>query len=158
MALQNKLVTSYLKWPHGFLAISANDIGLTKVEFVRSKIERDSGRGNPHIVEAKVQLLEYFRGLRTQFRLRLAVRGTPFQRSVWQVLAQIPYGVTVSYGDIAKMVGKPKAARAVGMANNRNPIPIIIPCHRVVGKGGDLVGFGGGLPIKKWLLTLENQD
>jgi methylated-DNA-[protein]-cysteine S-methyltransferase len=101
------------------------------------------------------QLAEYFAGNRQQFELKIAPKGTPFQEKVWQELCRIPFGRTASYQDIAVRVGNAKACRAVGMANNKNPIPIIVPCHRVIGKDGSLTGFGGGLDIKKQLLELE---
>ena len=101
------------------------------------------------------QLEEYFAGKRKQFDLPLSLRGTEFQRQVWAALRDIPYGVTRSYGQIAQAVGRPKAVRAVGMANHRNPISIIVPCHRVVGADGSLTGYGGGLENKKFLLALE---
>jgi methylated-DNA-[protein]-cysteine S-methyltransferase len=101
------------------------------------------------------QLDEYFSGERDEFKLQLAPAGTDFQRAVWKALTEIPYGETRSYGQIAASVGKPKAARAVGMANNRNPIAVIVPCHRVVGSNGNLVGYAGGLDRKTWLLGHE---
>ncbi|MEE4364495.1 MAG: methylated-DNA--[protein]-cysteine S-methyltransferase, partial [Desulfotignum sp.] len=94
-------------------------------------------------------------GKLTRFSLDTAPDGTDFQRRVWQALTQIPYGTTISYGELARRIGNPKASRAVGMANAKNPIPIVIPCHRVIGKNGRLVGFGGGLDIKEKLLALE---
>ncbi|MFH0780924.1 MAG: methylated-DNA--[protein]-cysteine S-methyltransferase [Pseudomonadota bacterium] len=108
--------------------------------------------------EALRQLKEYFAGSRREFQLPIAPHGTPFQKRVWQELCKIPYGETASYGAIAKKIGNPKACRAVGMANNKNPIPIIIPCHRIIGKDGSLTGFGGGLTVKKQLLDLERQS
>jgi methylated-DNA-[protein]-cysteine S-methyltransferase len=102
-----------------------------------------------------LQLGQYFAGQRTRFDLELQAKGTPFQRRVWQELAAIPFGSTASYGEIAKRIGQPKACRAVGMANGRNPIPIIIPCHRVIGKNGTLTGFSSGLSLKRQLLALE---
>lgn len=105
--------------------------------------------------EAAKQLSEYFSGKRKTFELPLAPSGTEFQKKVWDTLKQIPYGETMSYGEVAKKIGNDKACRAVGMANNKNPIPIIIPCHRVIGSNGKLVGYGGGLDIKKKLLELE---
>ena len=105
--------------------------------------------------EAIRQLREYFVGLRTGFDLPLAPEGTSFQRAVWRQLQDIPYGATISYGELARRVGNPKASRAVGAANGANPIPIVIPCHRVIGANGKLTGFGGGLPIKQALLSLE---
>lgn len=104
------------------------------------------------------QLSEYFAGHRQMFELKLAPRGTAFQESVWQELRKIPYGQTVSYGEIAERIGNKKASRAVGMANGKNPIPIIVPCHRVIGKDGSLTGFGGGLEIKTQLLELEKDE
>jgi methylated-DNA-[protein]-cysteine S-methyltransferase len=101
------------------------------------------------------QLSEYFAGSRQQFDLEITLEGTPFQKKVWQELRRIPFGQTASYQDIATRVGNAKACRAVGMANNKNPLPIIVPCHRVIGKNGSLTGFGGGLDIKKQLLDLE---
>ena len=102
------------------------------------------------------QLAEYFAGNRQEFTLKIAPKGTAFQKSVWQELQKIPFGQTASYGEIAKRVGNPKASRAIGMANGKNPIPIIVPCHRVIGKDGSLTGFGGGLDLKRRLLQLEN--
>ena len=107
------------------------------------------------LTEAQRQLEEYFAGTRTQFDIPLNPAGTEFQRAVWRALQDIPYGETVSYGDIARSIGRPKACRAVGQANHVNPISIIIPCHRVVGSGGSLTGYGGGLPVKEMLLMLE---
>ena len=102
------------------------------------------------------QLSEYFAGNRQEFDLKIAPQGTTFQKLVWQELQKIPFGQTTSYGEIAKRVGNSKASRAVGMANGKNPIPIIVPCHRVIGKDGSLTGFGGGLDVKRQLLKLEN--
>lgn len=105
--------------------------------------------------EARQQLADYFAGTRQDFDLELAPQGTPFQCQVWQALRQIPYGDTWSYADLAKYLGQPTAVRAVGAANGRNPLPIIIPCHRVIGSNGTMTGFGGGIPIKQQLLQLE---
>jgi methylated-DNA-[protein]-cysteine S-methyltransferase len=103
------------------------------------------------------QLREYFQGKRTVFDLKLHPKGTPFQKAVWKALAAIPYGETRSYGEIAKAVGRPAAVRAVGLANGRNPLPIVVPCHRVIGANGQLVGYGGGLPAKQALLDRERE-
>jgi len=111
----------------------------------------------PLIKEASGQIDEYLKGDRKDFDLPLSINGTPFQMMVWEALKTIPYGETRSYKDIAVQIGKAKACRAVGMANNRNPIAIIIPCHRVIGSKGELVGYGGGLDIKKQLLSLEGK-
>ena len=109
------------------------------------------------ILQCKMQLDEYFRGERKTFDLPLVPKGTDFQKKVWNALKEIPYGETRTYGEIAAAVGNPKAARAVGMANNKNPIGIIIPCHRVVGANGKLVGYAGGMEKKEWLLQLERK-
>jgi methylated-DNA-[protein]-cysteine S-methyltransferase len=105
--------------------------------------------------DVKRQLEEYFAGKRTTFEVKLAAEGAPFEREVWHALEEIPYGETVSYGEIARRVGQPTAARAVGTANGRNPISVIVPCHRVIGANGSLTGYGGGLERKRLLLELE---
>ena len=104
-----------------------------------------------------MQLEEYFSGRRAEFSIPLDLRGTPFQSEVWEALGRIPYGETRSYGEIAGQIGRPKAVRAIGQANHVNPVPILIPCHRVIGAQGKLVGYGGGIPLKKHLLTLEKK-
>ena len=103
------------------------------------------------------QLREYFAGERREFDVELAAKGTPFQQRVWDALIEIPYGELRSYGDVAKAIGRPAASRAVGAANGRNPIAIIVPCHRVIGASGNLTGYGGGLPTKQWLLEHERR-
>ena len=108
--------------------------------------------------EAITQLEEYFRGVRQEFSLALAPRGTLFQQRVWRALQAIPYGRTATYRDIARAIGQPSAVRAVGLANGRNPLPIVIPCHRVIGSDGSLTGYGGGLSVKQFLLTLERGE
>lgn len=108
--------------------------------------------------DALSQLDRYFNGSLTRFSLEYSLTGTPFQQRVWQALAKVPYGTTISYGELARRVGNAKAARAVGMANAKNPLPIVIPCHRVIGKNGTLTGFGGGLDVKQKLLALEGLD
>jgi methylated-DNA-[protein]-cysteine S-methyltransferase len=115
-------------------------------------------RDDDALADAATQLREYFSGARRDFDLDLAPQGTEFQTKVWAALAEIPYGTTATYGQIAARVGNPKASRAVGMANNRNPIALIIPCHRVIGSSGKLVGYGGGLPAKEFLLNFERGD
>jgi len=109
----------------------------------------------PLIKKAASQIEEYLNGKRKKFSLPLAMHGTEFQMDVWRALQSIPYGETRSYKDIAELINRPKAVRAVGMANHRNPISIIVPCHRVIGHDGSLTGYGGGLPVKKFLLELE---
>jgi methylated-DNA-[protein]-cysteine S-methyltransferase len=112
---------------------------------------------HPILAEARTQLGEYFAGNRTRFTVPLAMRGTDFQRQVWAALLTIPFGETRSYGEIARQIGRPTASRAVGAANGRNPVSIIAPCHRVIGTGGALTGFAGGLEAKAHLLRLEGQ-
>lgn len=106
---------------------------------------------------ARTELREYLAGRRTRFELALRPLGTEFQLAVWRALAEIPYGTTSSYGELATTIGSPGSARAVGRANHVNPLPLVLPCHRVIGADGELVGFGGGLPTKRWLLQLEQQ-
>ena len=143
-----------MKSPVGLLTLVSGDDGLESVRFGNAVPE-----GSVEDVDSEfpglVQLNEYFTGRRRTFDLPLSLRGTPFQRSVWLQLLQIPWGETRSYGDIARAVGKPGAARAVGMANQTNPIPIIVPCHRVIGANGSLTGYAGGLDVKARLLALE---
>jgi len=146
--------------PVGPLLLAANEDGLCLIEFFESRhrVKRDDDwrEGDHEILrETRRQLDEYFRRERRQFDLPLAPRGTVFQREVWQMLATIPYGATISYAQLATQVGRPKAMRAVGAANGRNPLPIVLPCHRVIGADGSLTGFGGGLPTKRALLQLE---
>lgn len=112
---------------------------------------------DPALLEAERQLREYFAGARTRFELELEFAGTEFQKKVWQALLTIPFGQTRSYAQIAAQIGRPTAVRAVGAANGRNPISIVAPCHRVVGKAGELTGYAGGLPAKQLLLTLESK-
>jgi methylated-DNA-[protein]-cysteine S-methyltransferase len=123
----------------------------------RRPVEIGAGwrRAGPPFAAARRQLEEYFAGERSVFELALAGAGTPFQRRVWAALAEIPYGETVSYGELARRIGKPAAVRAVGMANGRNPISIVVPCHRVIGADGALSGYGGGVERKRYLLELE---
>lgn len=117
----------------------------------------DAKPGKSKLHAAARQLDEYFAGKRQQFDLPLRPSGTPFQLEVWGALLAIPYGETVSYADIARQIRRPRAVRAVGAANGANPLAIIVPCHRVIGSHGDLVGYGGGLPAKRWLLAHERR-
>ena len=141
------------KSPIGEMLISYDDTHILGVCFDKESSEEH--RPNAVISQCITQLDEYFAGTRTTFDIPLNPRGTDFQKSAWAALCGINYGKTASYGQIAVQIGRPKAARAVGMANNRNPIYIIIPCHRVVGADGSLVGYGGGLWRKEWLLAHE---
>ena len=151
--------------PIGNLLLSASSRGLTGVQFENDIVERfvvtdafkktelKQATGFVHVVEQ--QLKEYFARQRTVFEVELDLHGTPFQVDVWKSLARIPYGKTTSYGQQAKWVGRPSAVRAVGGANGRNPVAIVLPCHRVVGANGSLTGFGGGVERKIWLLEHE---
>jgi methylated-DNA-[protein]-cysteine S-methyltransferase len=146
--------------PIGPIVLVGDDDGLTGLFMADHRYKpADHTFGEPDDVpftEVAAQLREYFAGTRTGFDVPLAPVGTPFQREVWTLLRQIPYGETTTYGELAAQLGRPNAARAVGMANGRNPISIIVPCHRVVGSTGDLTGYGGGLPRKRFLLDLEH--
>lgn len=145
--------------PIGKLRLTGTGAALTGVfmetERHASAQSRDAIRDAAPLCEARQQLDEYFVGERREFSLVLDADGTEFQRSVWRALRGIPYGATASYGDIAKRIRNPKAVRAVGLANGRNPISIIIPCHRVIGADGSLTGYGGGIERKRFLLALE---
>jgi len=140
----------------GPVTVASTDRGLAAVHFGNS-VPSGAVVDNSANREIVKQLSEYFEGKRTRFELPLDVEGTPFQKSVWNELLRIPYGETRSYGDIAKALGKPAAARAVGMANHNNPVAIVIPCHRVVGQNGSLTGYAGGLHLKEQLLSIERQ-
>jgi len=159
--------TTTVESPCGPLLCVVDEAGaVVRIEFVKGResqritewlrtagaeIVEDASR----TAEVRRQLAEYFAGERREFDLRLAPEGTPFERAVWAELARIPFGETRSYGEIARTLGRPDAARAVGRANGANPIPIVVPCHRVIGADGSLTGFGGGLDVKARLLELE---
>ena len=142
---------------YGYFTILSDDYYIRKIEFGKHGLPEDAmwQEDHPLLQMAEQQLTEYFSGKRQQFSLPLAADGTAFQKSVWTALQQIPYGQTTSYGALAKLLDRPKAARAVGGACHHNPIVIVIPCHRVVGANGNLTGFGGGIPLKQALLALE---
>ncbi len=161
--------------PVGELLIAATPLGLTHLLFARGEgdhlfahaikpdwIERDATQESgdavtyAHLDRTREQLAEYFGGSRRSFEIPLAATGTGFQESVWQALTHIPYGATWSYSELARHIERPSAVRAVGLANGRNPISIIVPCHRVIGADGSLTGYGGGLDRKRFLLTLED--
>ncbi|WP_415911981.1 methylated-DNA--[protein]-cysteine S-methyltransferase [Neptuniibacter sp. QD37_11] len=142
----------------GSLLIKANNSAITSIHFLQDNETVPELLGNALTNQCVSELSEYFAGKRVRFDVPLAPDGTKFQQSVWNALNEIPYGKTCSYGEVAKKIGNPKAARAIGMANNRNPIPIIIPCHRVLGSNGNLTGYAGGLENKSYLLNLETKD
>lgn len=152
----------YFDTPIGELLLAGEDDALTMIGFPKGAMRRDPEAdwifNEQPFEEVRRQLSEYFAGERKDFDLPLALNGTEFQVSVLEALQEIPYGETTSYGVIAKRIGRPKAVRAVGAANGRNPIPIIVPCHRVIGSSGDLTGFGGGLDTKEALLRLEAEN
>ena len=139
--------------PVGKMYLKSDGENITELKF--GSCENDSP--DEVLIKAKTELEEYFAGARKSFTLPLRPEGTGFQRSVWRALCEIPYGETSTYSQIAEKIGNKKACRAVGMANNRNPIAIIIPCHRVVGANGSLTGYAGGLDKKEFLLELEAQ-
>ncbi len=144
--------------PVGKLRLVAEDGFLTELRFGGEPAVFDGDAENDRLLdEVERQLGEYFSGVRREFDLPLRMKGTPFQLKDWETLKQIPYGETVTYGEIARRIGSPKACRAVGMANHSNPISIIVPCHRVIGKSGKLTGYGGGLNVKQMLLDLEQK-
>lgn len=142
--------------PVGPLTLTASEAGLCRVDFgSRSGISAARQGSCPLLQQTKQQLEEYFAGQRRVFTVPLSLSGTDFQKKVWYALADIPYGETRSYGDLARAIGHPNACRAVGGANHRNPVSIILPCHRVIGSDKSLTGYGGGLAIKEFLLKLE---
>jgi len=158
------MTTSYVQIdsPIGPLLLVGYDDGLHQLWFVEGRRRKQPDprwKKDAKPFKAVIQQLdEYFAGKREDFDLPLVLDGTPFQLSIWRHLQKIPYGKTISYLDLAKKIGNPKAVRAVGLANGSNPIPIIVPCHRVIGSNGSLTGFGGGLPTKQKLLALESRQ
>ena len=169
--MRERITFATIDSPIGPLLLATTEKGLCFIEF--GKGEEATGaflkwcrKWFPHLTPVydeesltivKNQLEEYFTNQRDQFTLTLDLFGTKFQKAVWTALTEIPFGETRSYKDIAESVGSPKAVRAVGGANNRNPIPVVVPCHRVIGTNGSLVGYGGGLGIKEFLLDLEHK-
>jgi methylated-DNA-[protein]-cysteine S-methyltransferase len=144
--------------PVGELTLVADDTALRQILFhaeAHPRHDLAAAVDHPVLARATRQLTEYFDGTRTEFDIPLAPEGTPFQQQVWSVLRSIPFGATMTYGEQASKLGDRNRARAVGAANGRNPIPIIVPCHRVVGSNGHLTGFGGGIAAKAWLLDHE---
>ncbi|HEX4322765.1 MAG TPA: methylated-DNA--[protein]-cysteine S-methyltransferase [Acidobacteriaceae bacterium] len=158
------LAYKFMPSPVGKLKLIASDQGLVAVLWENDRPHRIrlselvENPQHPILIETERQLTEYFAGKRQDFEVALDMRGTPFQRNVWEALLAIPFGETRSYGQLARQLGNPNATRAVGAANGRNPISIIVPCHRVIGSSGKLTGFAGGLETKAHLLDLENHD
>lgn len=155
------LYYDYTRSPHGRMLLVADDKALTGVSFVGQKyaprVAKDWTRDGAHapIAKAKRELAEYFAGRRKRFSVRLAPRGTPFQRKVWKAIAGVAFGRTIPYAELARRAGRPGSARAAGAATGRNPIGVIVPCHRIVGSDGSLTGYAGGIAKKRALLALE---
>ncbi|MFT4832735.1 MAG: methylated-DNA-[protein]-cysteine S-methyltransferase [Psychroserpens sp.] len=147
--------TVYINTPLGFTKLEGDEFGLSNVTILDSE-EKLTDVIPEELEDAVYQLKEYFEGKRSQFSLTLNPVGTDFQKKVWEALEQIPYGKTISYLELSKILGDPKAIRAVAAANGKNPLWIIIPCHRVIGSDGSLTGYAGGLHRKKWLLEHES--
>ena len=153
------LTHTFVESPVGPLLLVARGAELVRLHFVSGRRPVDVPAGSleddTRLRAVREQLTEYFGGARTAFEIPLSLEGTAFQRRVWTALCEIPYGETISYGELARRIGQPTAVRAVGLANGSNPIAIIVPCHRVIGANGTLTGYGGGLPTKARLLDLE---
>jgi methylated-DNA-[protein]-cysteine S-methyltransferase len=158
------LVCKTIESPIGQLKLVASDKGLVAILWENDSPRRvrlselTTDQRHPVLLETERQLMEYFAGSRKTFSVALDIRGTQFQKNVWEALLAIPFGETRSYGQLAIQLGNPRATRAVGAANGRNPISIIVPCHRVIGSSGKLTGFAGGLTAKAHLLNLEKQS
>ena len=148
---------AYLPSPLGLLEIVCSDRGISEVNFVNEVRHEETADPPEILTKCKTQLKEYFAGKRKQFSVKLDLsRGTEFYREVWRLVQAIPYGRTRCYSKIAENLGRPNASRAVGLANGRNPLPILVPCHRVIGKNGSLTGYAYGLEMKEALLAIEN--
>lgn len=156
MKLREKTVT--LRDELGPIRFVASDDALVSLWFVEGPAKEDASERHDVLDRALTELDEYFAGKRTSFSIPLAPEGTPFQQDVWSALRAIPFGETRSYSDVAKAIGKPRAVRAVGAANGRNPIGIVVPCHRVIGADGSLTGYAGGMSRKAFLLELEGRQ
>lgn len=153
------MIYRFLETPVGRLLVARDRAGVRRIHFQSGRRPQRLAAGwerhDAAFDDVATQLREYFEGKRRAFQLPLAPEGTPFQLRVWNALVEIPYGETLSYGQLASRIGDRSAARAVGLANGSNPLPIVIPCHRVIGSNGKLTGYGGGLAVKQQLLALE---
>ena len=165
--MTEKILFTYMDSPLGKVLLARNADGLTHINFqegndhiidVAPRVENGWQRDDDQFEDAITQLTEYFAGDRKEFDLPLAPAGTPFQQKVWAELCRIRFGETISYGELAKRIDQPTAARAVGAANGKNPLPVVIPCHRVIGSSGTLTGYAGGVEIKATLLNIECKD
>jgi methylated-DNA-[protein]-cysteine S-methyltransferase len=150
-------VTRIVASPLGAIELAASVAGLTRISFVDGGISAKQPIQNVHLDAAEQQLSDYFAGSRRTFELALAPHGTPFQVAAWEVLGTIPFGSTMTYGEQAAALGKPRSVRAVGGANGRNPLAIVVPCHRVIGANGQLTGYASGIERKRWLLEFEQK-
>jgi len=146
---------TFVETPIGSILVAGDDDAIHEIHFAGRKPQDDWTRNDGALKYATAQLEAYFDGKRQTFDFPLAPRGTTFQLDVWGALQRIPFGETTTYASLAETIGRPRAVRAVGAANGANPIPIVIPCHRVIGSSGSLTGFGGGLDTKRWLLDHE---
>lgn len=153
-SLQPQLFHDHFESAIGLMEITATEYGITRIDFVdKVKVNTTS---NQHTEQCKIQLLEYFNNDRQEFSLNCDPQGTEFQQQVWEALLTIPYGQVASYADIARKINNPKAVRAVGAANGKNPLTIIVPCHRIIGANGSLTGYASGIERKQWLLQHES--
>lgn len=159
--MNSAILYSTLSSPIGELLLTSDGKSVTGLYMQNQKHgaarTKDWKRDDAALKQPRAQLQAYFAGTLREFKLPLAAAGTPFQQRVWRALCEIPYGETISYGELARRIGRPGAARAVGLANGRNPISIVVPCHRVIGANGSLTGYGGGLERKRWLLAHESK-
>jgi methylated-DNA-[protein]-cysteine S-methyltransferase len=158
--MDTTILYSTITSPIGELLLTSDGKSVTGLYMHKQKHEaertKDWKRDDAALKQPRTQLQAYFAGELRDFELPLAAEGTPFQQRVWRALRDIPYGKTISYGELARRIGQPTASRAVGLANGRNPIAIVVPCHRVIGANGSLTGYGGGLARKRWLLAHES--
>jgi methylated-DNA-[protein]-cysteine S-methyltransferase len=158
--MSTNLLYTILESPLGDLLLVGDGVVLHRLDMRQGRrpvaIDPRWRRADDAFADARTQLEEYFAGSRREFELELELHGNSFERRVWQELREIPYGETLTYGQVARAIGAPDAPRAVGLANGRNPIAVIVPCHRVIGANGSLIGFGGGLERKRLLLDLES--
>ncbi|MEK6373831.1 MAG: methylated-DNA--[protein]-cysteine S-methyltransferase [Acidobacteriota bacterium] len=148
---------TFVDTPIGALLVAGTAAAVHEIHFAGATPKNDWTRDDAALAGAAAQLRAYFAGALLQFDLTLAFAGTEFQKSVWNHLRAIPYGETTTYAAIARAIGRPDAVRAVGAANGANPIPVVVPCHRVIGSNGALTGFGGGIEVKRWLLDHEER-
>ncbi|PGS56565.1 methylated-DNA--[protein]-cysteine S-methyltransferase [Bacillus sp. AFS041924] len=151
----NQLETAYIDTPLGTLRIVGNEKGVAFIDFVKEENDEIHEIVPSSLKDAAKELVEYFNGTRKEFSIRSIAKGTHFQESVWKELVKVKYGETASYAEIANRIGNPKAVRAVANANARNPLSIIVPCHRIIGSNGKLTGYAGGLWRKEWMLKRE---